>query len=356
MNAVLYIHGMYGNADESAHYRRLFDGCAVEGLDYQTFTPWETGKEIAAAVRVLKKNYEKVILVAVSIGAYFSMHADIDGIADRAYFISPVVDMERMIDRMMRAAGVSEEDLRAAGEIETPGGTLSYAYLTYARTHPGRLCAPTSILYGGRDGLVPRDEIEAFANARGARLTVMEDGEHRFFAEEQMRFLDEWLKRERLTLRPLAESDREALIALAKNEEIKKTYMLPDFESVEKENAFFGRMLACSLSERHFLRAISLDGDLIGMFNDCAVSGKRVEVGYFVDPAHKGRGYATEALRKAIAELFQRGFDTVTAGYFEGNTASRRVMEKCGMRPLCKTETVTYRGVRHICPLMGISK
>ena len=43
---VLYIHGKGGNAMESEHYKPLFPECEVVGLDYQTSTPWETGKEI----------------------------------------------------------------------------------------------------------------------------------------------------------------------------------------------------------------------------------------------------------------------------------------------------------------------
>ena len=43
---VLYIHGKDGCAGESEHYKPLFPECEVVGLDYQTFTPWETGKEL----------------------------------------------------------------------------------------------------------------------------------------------------------------------------------------------------------------------------------------------------------------------------------------------------------------------
>ena len=43
------------------------------------------------------------------------------------------------------------------------------------------------------------------------------------------------------------------------------------------------------------------------------------------------------------------GFRRVTAGYFEGNEASHRVMEKCGMQPVAYTDEEEYRGVRHLC-------
>ena len=50
MTAVLYIHGKGGSAEESEHYKDLFSECEIIGLDYKTFTPWETGKEICDAV------------------------------------------------------------------------------------------------------------------------------------------------------------------------------------------------------------------------------------------------------------------------------------------------------------------
>ena len=50
---VLYIHGKSGCAGESDYYKPLFPGYEVVGLDYQTFTPWETGKEIREAVKKL---------------------------------------------------------------------------------------------------------------------------------------------------------------------------------------------------------------------------------------------------------------------------------------------------------------
>ena len=68
MYAVLYIHGKGGSAAESEHYKSLFPNCEVVGLDYQTFTPWETGKEIFDAVMELKDKQESIILIANSIG------------------------------------------------------------------------------------------------------------------------------------------------------------------------------------------------------------------------------------------------------------------------------------------------
>ena len=74
---VVYIHGKGGCAGESKHYKPLFPECEVVGLDYQTFTPWETDEEIREAVIKLKANYDDIVLIANSIGAFFSMNAGI---------------------------------------------------------------------------------------------------------------------------------------------------------------------------------------------------------------------------------------------------------------------------------------
>lgn len=55
---VLYIHGKGGCAGESEHYKPLFPEYEVVGLNYQTFTPWEAGKEIQEAVKKLNVKCE----------------------------------------------------------------------------------------------------------------------------------------------------------------------------------------------------------------------------------------------------------------------------------------------------------
>lgn len=120
-----------------------------------------------------------------------------DALADwpiqRAWFISPVVNMEKLITDMMAWAGVTEEELREKGEIPTSfGETLSWDYLCYAREHPIRWNIPTHILYGEKDALTSYPTISAFAERIHADLTVMKDGEHWFHTPEQMQFLDNW--------------------------------------------------------------------------------------------------------------------------------------------------------------------
>ena len=197
MNAVLYIHGKNGSAAEHEHYKPLFPGCEVVGLEYRTCTPWETGREILHAAQTLKNRYDRLILIANSIGAFFSMHAGIDTLLHSAYLISPVADMEKLICDMMSWAHVTETELQEKGVIPTEfGETLSWDYLSWVRTHPIRWNVPTAILYGSNDTLTSYETISAFADRHGASLTVMDGGEHWFHTEEQMRFLDNWLRQE----------------------------------------------------------------------------------------------------------------------------------------------------------------
>jgi len=57
------------------------------------------------------------------------------------------------------------------------------------------------------------------------------------------------------------------------------------------------------------------------------------EIGYGIGSEYWNHGYMTEAVRRFLEYLFeQKGFQTVRASYFPGNEASRRVMEKCGMK------------------------
>ena len=194
-NPVLYIHGKGGSAMDSEHYAPLFPGSKVIGLDYQTDTPWDTGQEILEAVLKLKETHRDVILIANSIGAFFSMNAGIDTMIRRAYFISPIVDMEKLIGEMMRWAGVTTAELEAKGIIHTDfGEDLSWEYLRYVRSHPIQWDVPTQILYGENDNLTSPETIRAFAERHNAGLTVMKGGEHWFHTEEQMRFLDDWIR------------------------------------------------------------------------------------------------------------------------------------------------------------------
>ena len=51
------------------------------------------------------------------------------------------------------------------------------------------------ILYGSNDNLTSLETVLAFAEQHNATLTVMANGEHWFHTDEQMRFLDDWIRK-----------------------------------------------------------------------------------------------------------------------------------------------------------------
>ena len=153
-NLIIYVHGKGGSAGEAEHYKMFFPNREVIGFDYRSQTPWEAKKEFLAFFTEQRSRCEHLTLVANSIGAFFALSSLDQTLVDRAYLISPIVDMEKLICNMMQWSGVTEQEL-ALTSIET---------------------------------------VSAFAKQHHADLTVMPGGEHWFHTEEQMQFLDHWIR------------------------------------------------------------------------------------------------------------------------------------------------------------------
>ena len=192
---IVYVHGKGGSAEEAEHYKMLFPNHEVIGFDYRSQTPWDAREEFFTFFAEKKKQCTRLTLIANSIGAYFALTSLDETLADRAYFISPIVDMETLICNMMQWSGVTELELTEKREIATAfGETLSWEYLCYVRKHPIIWNVPTCILYGENDNLTSIETVSAFAKQHHADLTVMPNGEHWFHTEEQMQFLNEWIR------------------------------------------------------------------------------------------------------------------------------------------------------------------
>ena len=130
--------------------------------------------------------------------------------------------------------------------------------------------------------------------------------------------------------------------------------MIPDFSDKKQAEALFEKMKKYSKDDNHFVYGIYLNNVLIGFVNDCEIKDSMIEIGYVVAPKYQGKGFATEAVRCCIDELFRMGFAHIKAGYFEENLASSRVMEKCGMHKLDLEDDIEYKGVLHHCLYYGI--
>ena len=135
-----------------------------------------------------------VSLFGCSIGAWFSMLAFEEEELSQALFLSPVVDMERIISNMMTWFSVTETQLMQEQEVRTPVKTLYWDYYQYVREHPVSWNHRTALLYGEADNLCEYEYVKGFADRCHAKMTVLKAGEHFFHTREQLTFLRQWLQ------------------------------------------------------------------------------------------------------------------------------------------------------------------
>jgi Uncharacterised protein family (UPF0227). len=194
--AIIYVHGKNGSYLEAEQYKKNCLGYDIIGVDYNEYLPWIVEKQIKSVYQKLHQEYEHIILIANSIGAYFAMYALQGHKLEKALFISPILDMEQLIIDMMQWANVTESELCKQGEIVTEfGETLSWEYLDFVRQNPINWDIPTEILYAKKDNLTSSMTVDDFVTNHRANLTVMKDGEHWFHTEMQIAYLNEWMQK-----------------------------------------------------------------------------------------------------------------------------------------------------------------
>lgn len=204
----LFVHGKCGCKEEGEAFARIVcpRGWQVLAIDLPQhgerqggracFDPWHAVPELRTVLGYARQRWRHIALRATSIGAWFSMQAFAGQALERALFVSPVLDMHKLICNMMLWAGVDETQLQAQQEVPTDfGETLSWRYLQYAKEHPiTHWDVGTEILYPGKDNLTDRTVVDEFVSRFGCGLTVMKDGEHWFHTPEQLAVLQQWEK------------------------------------------------------------------------------------------------------------------------------------------------------------------
>ncbi len=194
--ALVYIHGKGGTASDSEYFKPLFPEYDIYGFDYISENPWEAESEYKDYFCGLADKYSSITVFASSLGAYFLMISKVDSLIKKAFFVSPIVDMERLIQDMMTRANVSDEELSKKNIIQVSSDeVLSWDYLVWVRNHPIVWRVPTYILYGEKDHFQSIETITEFAGSVGANLTVMTNGEHWFHTDEQNEFRLNWIKK-----------------------------------------------------------------------------------------------------------------------------------------------------------------
>jgi RimJ/RimL family protein N-acetyltransferase len=136
----------------------------------------------------------------------------------------------------------------------------------------------------------------------------------------------------RLVLRRFTDSDRTAFASLNADERVMAT--IGPVMSREQSDAFLDRIEVAHAERGFGLWCVEVAGECIG-FTGLSVPWFRdgVEIGWRIRSGHWGHGYATEAADASLVDGFERiGLTEVISFTAASNVASRRVMEKLGMR------------------------
>lgn len=154
-------------------------------------------RDLCKVMGFVRQRSSEISLFACSIGAYFSLLAYREVPLRQCLFLSPVVDMSRIIYNMMTWFHVSREQLKSAQEIPIPTGNILYwDYYCYVQENPiVQWNSPTNILYGKDDSICEIDVVSSFSKKFNCTMEVMDKGEHYFHTPEQLEFFREWLKK-----------------------------------------------------------------------------------------------------------------------------------------------------------------
>ncbi|MCR4711999.1 MAG: GNAT family N-acetyltransferase [Clostridia bacterium] len=153
------------------------------------------------------------------------------------------------------------------------------------------------------------------------------------------------LETERLILRRWEEDDAERLYQYAKDPDVGPIAGWPPHQSPEESRQIIRNALS---APEAYAICLKTDGLPIGAIElklnghtDMTESDDECEMGYWLGKPFWGQGIMPEAVREMLRHAFQDlGMSTVWIGYYEGNTKSKRVQEKCGFRYQWRSEGV----------------
>lgn len=144
------------------------------------------------------------------------------------------------------------------------------------------------------------------------------------------------IETERLVLRPWQETDANALFKYAGDPDIGPIAGWPTHTSIGNSLEIIRTVFS---APETYAVVLKDTGEPVGscgiMFSDGLHSAEmkqsEAEIGYWIGKPYWGQGLIPEAVRALLARCFKElMLDAVWCGYYDGNTKSKRVVEKCG--------------------------
>ncbi len=140
---------------------------------------------------------------------------------------------------------------------------------------------------------------------------------------------------DRLVLRPWTIEDAENLYKYASNPDVGPIAGWPPHKSVEESRNVIENVLngdecyaICLKEDKLAIGAIELK---LKGHTDMTERDDECELGYWLGKPFWGNSFMPEAAKELLRHGFEDlGMTTVWCGYYDGNTKSKRVQEKCG--------------------------
>lgn len=135
---------------------------------------------------------------------------------------------------------------------------------------------------------------------------------------------------ERLIFRKGTPDDKQYLIAMLSEDTIKKMYFIDSTDEYIKQRVD----TICSTTKRKQSYRVICAKDtsaIIGIiYLTSYITKDHGVIGYALDDRWRGKGFATEAVKAVLTLGFSRGFKFMCAEVLQENSASQRVLQKCG--------------------------
>jgi len=143
------------------------------------------------------------------------------------------------------------------------------------------------------------------------------------------------IETEHLILRPWKVSDAEDLYEFAKDPRIGPITGWPVHKNVENSREIINSVLSKKGTFAVVLKSdnkvVGSVGIISGNSSNMKLPDNEAEIGYWIGVPYWGQGLIPEAVKKLLSYGFENlKLQKIWCGYFDGNTKSKRVQEKCG--------------------------
>ena len=190
----VYIHGYISGTDHTPFYSSFLNKYDFKNLDYKDGIPWEVGPIIKEEFEKLIQGYDEVIVIAKSLGAFYTFQYLSSYNIKKAFFISPLTDMYQFIFDLMNQYHVTEKQLKEKKLIKLENGfILSYDFYRQMLLGEDDWKVKTYVLYGLQDRLIYLENVADFVANHDATLTIKAGADHAFHEEENQEFIKKWI-------------------------------------------------------------------------------------------------------------------------------------------------------------------